>query len=135
AAPELDLALRIGGRLVEATGTWFERDVPCDDGVWHTGLSSLHPMWRATGAWPAESAQAIALGAALAHSLAARPGDTLRLDAGGVAAAVRVTAVVEAGGFDDRRAWLPLALAQRLARRPGELDRVALSALLKPDVR
>jgi putative ABC transport system permease protein len=48
---------------------------------------------------------------------------------------VRVAAIVEAGGLDDRRAWLPLPLAQRLADRPGELDRVAISALVKPETR
>jgi putative ABC transport system permease protein len=133
AAPELDVTLRAAGQSIEATGTWFVRDVACGDGSWHTGLASLHPMWRVTGAWPAESAQAIALGTACARRLHARIGDTLVVDAGGGREQLLVTTLVEAGGLENLRAWLPLALAQRLARRPGELDRVALSALVKPE--
>jgi putative ABC transport system permease protein len=117
AAPELDVSLRAGGQSIEATGTWFVCDVKCEDGNWHTGLASLHPMWHVLGAWPAETAQAIALGSALARRLHARVGQPL----------------VEAGGLEDRRAWLPLPLAQRLAQRPGEVDRVAISALVLPE--
>jgi putative ABC transport system permease protein len=133
AAPELDVSLRAGGRSIEATGTWFVRDVTCEDGTWHTGLASLHPMWRLLGAWPAETAQAIALGNALARRLHARLGRPLVVEAAGGRESLVVTAVVEAGGLEDLRAWLPLPLAQRLAQRPGELDRVALSALVLPE--
>jgi putative ABC transport system permease protein len=133
AAPELDVSLRAGGRSIEATGTWFVRDVTCEDGTWHTGLASLHPMWRLLGTWPAETAQAIALGNALARRLHARLGQPLVVEAAGGRESLVVTAVVEAGGLEDLRAWLPLPLAQRLAQRPGELDRVALSALVLPE--
>jgi putative ABC transport system permease protein len=133
AAPELDVSLRAGGRSIEATGTWFARDVATEDGPWPTGLSRLHPMWRITGAWPAENGQEIALGSALARRLDARVGESLVIDAAGGRETVHVSSVVEAGGLDDLRAWLPLPLAQRLVQRPGELDRVALSALVLPE--
>jgi len=132
AAPELDVTLRIGGHDAAATGTWFAHDLATADGPWRTGLASLRPTWRISGAWPREDASEIALGRELARTLRARTGTTLDLGPRGT---VRVAGIIDAGGLDDRRAWLPLALAQRLAGRSGEIDRVPLSALVKPQAR
>src|SRR5262249_20552132 len=51
AAPELDVRVRIGPRTVDATGTWFEREIATASGPWRTGLARLHPRWRIEGAW------------------------------------------------------------------------------------
>jgi putative ABC transport system permease protein len=132
AAPELDVRVRIGERTVDATGTWFEREIATASGPWRTGLARLHPRWAIVGAWPGANEAAVAVGRGL---LGASVGDTLELVCGTRRERVAVTALVSAGGLDDRRMWLPLELAQRLANRPGELDRVALSALVKPEPR
>jgi len=134
AAPELDLRVRLRGRELDATGTWFARTLATSSGPWTTGFARLHPQWRVEGAWPADAA-AVAVGRPLARELGLARGDELELAAGPERAAVRVSAIVDAGGLDDRRLWLPLALAQRLAHRSGELDRVGLSALVKPEPR
>ena len=52
AAPELDVRLRVAGRDVAATGTWFAHEVSTAAGPWRTGLASLHPSWRIEGDWP-----------------------------------------------------------------------------------
>ena len=156
AAPELDLRVRVGGRTgapggypADATGTWFERRITTPSGAWPTGLARLHPRWRVEGAWPAEDAESVALGRELARQIGVRPGDALELEVSGGAprgtvlkdgsstghATAKVAAIVDAGGLDDRRLWLPLAFAQRLADRPGVVDRIALSALVKPEPR
>jgi putative ABC transport system permease protein len=132
AAPELEVAARARGRYVQATGTWFARDVATSAGPWSTGLARLRPHWSVTGAWPREGAGELVLGRELARALAAGVGDSLTLAGARVAIALRVSGVVRAGGLDDSRGWLPLALAQRLAGRPGELDRVSLSVLVRP---
>lgn len=132
AAPELDVTLRARGRVVEATGSWFARDVATADGAWRTGLASLRPLWRVQGAWPGEDADQVTLGSEAARALGARRGDTLTLASASAQRLVRVAGVAEAGGLDARRAWIPLALAQALSGRAGELDRVALSALVRP---
>src|SRR5262249_20885128 len=75
------------------------------------------------------------LGHDLARELGVALGDTLELACGARRARVTVSAKVSAGGLDDRRMWLPLELAQSLAERAGTLDRVALSALVKPEPR
>jgi putative ABC transport system permease protein len=136
AAPEMDVRLRVRGQELDATGTWFAHDLVTAAGPWHTGLAALHPRWTVAGAWPADTAASVVLGRALARTLGASVGDAVTLstsDAHERAAAVHVAAIVDAGGLDDRRLWLPLALAQRLTGRDAELDRVALSALVKPE--
>jgi putative ABC transport system permease protein len=132
AAPELDLVLRVRGRPLGATGTWFARELPTAAGPWPTGLARLRPHWKLAGRWPAEDAPEVALGSELARALGARAGDTLAVAAGSEALALRVSGLVRTGGLDERKAWLPLALAQRLAGRAGELDRVSLSVLVRP---
>jgi putative ABC transport system permease protein len=84
------------------------------------------------GAWPGEDADQVTLGSEAARALGARRGDTLTLASASAQRLVRVAGVAEAGGLDARRAWIPLALAQALSGRAGELDRVALSALVRP---
>jgi putative ABC transport system permease protein len=133
AAPELDVRLRMSGRDIGATGTWFAHDVTTASGPWKTGLVALHPNWRVEGAWPADTESAVVLGRALARETGARLGEPLLLAAGAREVTARVSGIVDAGGLDDRRLWLPLSLAQDLAHRPAEVDRVALSALVKPE--
>ncbi len=132
AAPELDVSLSVGTRTFEATGTWFARDVVTPEAAWRTGVASLRPLWQVRGAWPSEDAPELALGSELARALGAHVGDSLTLATAGRTVGVLVTGEVRAGGLDGGRAWLPLSLAQRLAARPGEIDRVALSALVRP---
>ncbi len=132
AAPELDITLRARGRLVDATGSWFARDVATAAGAWRTGLARLRPLWAVAGSWPAEATDQVALGSELARALGARTGDTLTLASATGARLMLVTGVVTAGGLDASRAWLPLSLAQSLSGRAGEVDRVSLSALVRP---
>ncbi len=132
AAPELDLSLRVQGRVVDVTGTWFARDVATRQGPWRTGMARLHPRWRVTGAWPGEDYSEVALGSELARSLRVSPGESLTFEPAGASVRLKVSGTVMAGGLDARRAWIPLELAQRLSRRPGEVDRVALSAMVRP---
>ena len=133
AAPELDVRLRLEGRDEEATGTWFAHDLATEDGPWRTGLAELHPHWRIEGEWPADTSTAVALGRALARETGTSVGRALALQTTFGHETARVAAIVDAGGLDERRLWLPLALAQRLAGRGAEVDRVAFSALVKPE--
>jgi putative ABC transport system permease protein len=132
AAPELGLGATLAGRPVTLIGTWFEREVPTDEGAWRTGLAGLHPTWRVQGRWPREGAEEIALGAGLARRLGARPGAQVALAAGPERRTVLVAGVVSAGGPEDESAWAPLDLAQRLTGRTGRVDRIWMSALLRP---
>jgi len=135
AAPELDVAVRIADVPATVTGTWFDHGVRIENGTWRTGLVALRPLWRVAGRWPDEAGAGIALGRSLAARLRARVGDTRWVRSGGGARPVRVSGVVSAGGIDDERAWVALPLAQSLAGRPGECDRVLMSALVAAEPR
>lgn len=132
AAPELSLPVALGGKPATLLGTWFDTEIETPAGRWRTGVGRLHPQWRVTGRWPREGERELALGAALARRLGAPAGRTLELARGATREAWLVTGVVDAGGDEDERAWAPLGEAQRLAGREGEIDRVWMSALVKP---
>jgi putative ABC transport system permease protein len=135
AAPELSVAALAGGRRFTLVGTWFDRTVAVPGDVWNTGLAELHPTWRALGRWPRDDGAELALGRDLAGRLGARVGDSLAIEAHGETLRLQVTALVTAGGREDALAWTALERVQRLAGRPGEVDRVWLSALVRPPVR
>ncbi|HEY6867313.1 MAG TPA: ABC transporter permease [Candidatus Eisenbacteria bacterium] len=138
AAPEIALDARVGDVPARLLGSWFDRTLPTGEGGWRTGLSHLRPLWRVAGRWPAEDGDELALGRTLATRLHARIGDRVRVApaAAGVrapAAVWTVTGIVSAGGLEDRDAWAPLSRVQALAARPGRIDRVWMSALVRPD--
>ncbi len=132
AAPELNAGAHAGDHAFVVSGTWFAHDVPTGDGPWPTGLTALHPRWTIEGRWPPAGGDGIALGRDLARRLGAAPGDRIETDLAGRRAAFEVTGIVRAGGLDDRRAWAPLERIQALTGRPGEIDRVWFSALVRP---
>ena len=132
AAPELSLPVTTDRGRFLLRGSWFEHTLPTEEGAWHTGLIGLHPTWRLTGRWPGEAEDAIVLGRSLANRLAAHRGDRLTLQQGGEPFTLPVTGILEAGGPEDEVAWAPLELIQRLASRPGQVDRIWMSALVLP---
>jgi len=132
AAPELEIPVGFDSGTATLVGTWFDTELGSDQDPWRTGLGSLHPTWRLEGRWPAQGSTEVALGRDLARRLNASPGSTLALRAGHAPLVLAVTGVVDAGGPDDGGGWIDLELAQRIAARPRQIDRLQLSALLKP---
>jgi putative ABC transport system permease protein len=132
AAPELTVGVRVNGAAAVLRGTWFAHDVPTADGPWTTGVARLEPTWRVDGRWPREDAGEIALGRDLATRLALRRGDTAQVACDGRTARLPIAGIVTASGLEDAGAWAPLSVAQRLAARPGDVDRVWASVLVRP---
>jgi putative ABC transport system permease protein len=130
AAPEIETTLELESRSTVVLGTWFDHDVPLADGTWRTGLERLRPGWTLEGRWPAESADEIVLGRALAQTLDARIDDHVHARGPGGDRRLQVTGIVNADPGTDRRGWTSLALARELSARPGEVDRIWLSALV-----
>jgi putative ABC transport system permease protein len=133
-APEVTVTARLGGRSFPLTGTWFDRDVETEGG-WRTGLAHLRSHWSVTGRWPHERASEIALGRALAQKLRAAPGSWVVVGHGDAEELMLVTGVITAGGADDERGWAPLERVQALSGRAEGVDRIWLSALVKPPPR
>jgi putative ABC transport system permease protein len=135
AAPELSVTASIGRSAVPLTGTWFVHDAPADGGAWRTGLPSLRPHWKLAGRWPREGATELVVSRELQSPLGAVVGRTLAVTYQGRAQSWTVTGILDQGGREKPGAWAPLAAVQRLARREGQIDRVWLSALIKPPTR
>lgn len=132
AAPELAIGARFDSIEATLVGTWFMKDLETDDGRWRTGLAALHPTWRVEGRWPEAGSREIALGRDLAARLGAAPGSRLSATLAGRPETLTVAGVVSVGGPEDAHGWIDLALAQRLGARGRQIDRVWLSALLRP---
>ncbi len=115
-------------------GTWYDHEVPVPDGtVFATGVRVTHPWWQVEGKWFTTDAMEGVVGAALAQRAGIKAGDTLRVRAGEQLTTVRVTGLVTTGGPEEDAILVPLALAQRLAGRPGQFRRLLVSALTKPE--
>ena len=132
AAPELVATASVNGERATVVGTWFEHGVELGGEAWVTGIARLRPRWELEGRWPREGAAEIAVGRELARRAGLGIGSPVEIVREGRTERCLVTGLVAAGGLDDRRAWIPLGAAQALAGRPGEVDRIWLSALVKP---
>ena len=132
AAPELSAGVMIDGRRATLVGTWFEHTITEKDGVWRTGLRGLRPTWTLVGRWPREGADELALGRDLATRLGTKQGQWVSVGVDGRSRRMQVTALVDAGGREDAKAWAPIEVVQTLTGREGRADRVWLSALVKP---
>jgi len=111
------------GRAVAVTGAEFDR------------LSVLRPWWKVEGAWapkeadPQASSQAPALvGVATARILGLSAGNSLELRSDDRSISLLITGVVEAGGADDKRVFVPLDSAQALLSTKG-ISRIEVSVL------
>jgi putative ABC transport system permease protein len=132
AAPELSVAAAVDHAPVTLIGTWFEHDVPGEESAWRTGLGRLRPHWKLEGRWPSEDTNEMVVGRDLAARLGLRPGQRASVTVEGREEQWLVTGTLAPDQGVEDAAWAPLSSVQRLAARTGELDRVWLSALVKP---
>ena len=92
-------------------------------------LRRLNPVWRVTPRWPEGNGEAMA-GTRAAARLGLRVGDTVAVATAGRRAPLRLVAIVETGGGEDENLFLPLAVAQELAARPGQVSLALVRARL-----
>ncbi|MDR1708793.1 MAG: ABC transporter permease [Candidatus Accumulibacter sp.] len=136
-APYLETKINANGIDATLVGTWFDKhlDLPTGDEV-DTGMKRMKSWWEVAGEFPRDDApRGVMVGKALAGRLGIAPGDSFTIagpdgkDWGKLA----VRAVFHSGGDDDERIYAPLALAQEIAGRPGQVERVEVSALTTPE--
>lgn len=137
-APFLEERGRAKGIEISIVGTWFERPYPVmGDDQFRTGLAQVHPWWQVSGRWPHDAANAreALVGAEMARRLGVGPGDVLPVTAleNGEEVTLTVQGILRTGAGEDDRIFVPLEVAERFGRRDGLVDRVAVSALTKPD--
>ncbi len=151
-APFLSAPVEVGETRVPLVGTWFDREVSLPQGPrkfsfssgsvrevkseetrFRTGVKAIAPWWRVEGRWPEDLAEEAMIGSALARRLAVVPGDRVSLRADRTTREFRVAGIVQTGGPEEDQILVDLAAAQAFLRLPGKVDRVQVSALVKPD--
>jgi putative ABC transport system permease protein len=120
---------------VAVVGTWFARDLDLPTGEHaEAGILNLRSWWEVEGGWIADGDEDLALvGAALAEERQLGLADTITLEGAGASVSLRVAGIVATSGEEAEQVIVPLATAQALAGRPGEVDFVEVSALTTPD--
>jgi putative ABC transport system permease protein len=126
---------------VAVIGTWFAHQLSLPTGEHAVaGILSLRSWWEVEGGWIADGDEDLAMiGAELAAERGLELGDEFTLSpagdrtASGKATELRVAGILSSSGEEDRAVIVPLATAQRLAGRAGQVDSVEVSALTTPD--
>jgi putative ABC transport system permease protein len=125
----------VGAEKITLVGTWFDKllQIPNGDEV-QTGMLRLKSWWDIEGAIRDEETNAVMAGQALAARLQLKNGDTLTVRApDGTAYNLKIGAIFHSGGEDDQKIFAPLALAQAISGRPGQVQYAEVSALTTPE--
>ncbi|MDR2388121.1 MAG: ABC transporter permease [Deltaproteobacteria bacterium] len=135
-APFLTVQVDLNGQNIPLTGTWFNKhlSLPTGDQV-DTGMTAMKTWWALEGQ-PGDEADplGVLVGRELAQDQGLKVGSSFEVQGPyGQTEKLRVRAIFESGGQEDRGLFAPLALAQNLAQRPGLVQRVEVSALTTPE--
>jgi putative ABC transport system permease protein len=135
-APCLTSQARLADSEVKLVGTWFNHhlDLPTGESL-DTGMRNMKSWWKVTGEWPADTDEDAAMaGSLIANRAGLSPGSSVTLrTAEGETKTFTVKSVFNAGGAEDEWIYVPLAAAQKLAKREGLVSSVEVSALTTPD--
>ncbi len=119
---------------VPLQGVWFRHPYKAPNGeIKTTGIRDLNPAWQLQGTWPNDADSATAneclAGAALARRNSWQPARDITV----LGQPCRLSGIVTTGDETDDRLLLPLALLQSLTTHPGQIDRIDVAALTKPE--
>jgi putative ABC transport system permease protein len=135
-APFLSAAVEVEGRRATLEGSWFRRRYrpPGAKEDLSTGLRDLNPSWQVRGDWIHDAtadraAFEVLAGERLARRLSLEPGSTVRL----LGRDFVVRGVVATGGDEDDRLFARLEVVQALTGRLGQVGRIQVGALTKPE--
>jgi len=130
-APFLPANVDAGGRRVVLDGTWFRRRYR--PGL-STGVRDLNPTWRVEGAWIEDSAadpdaREVLVGSALARRLNLQPGGRVQM----LGEDFQIRGLLLTGAGEEDRMFTRLETVQRLTGRAGQVARIQVGALTKPE--
>ncbi len=132
-APFLEVDTTLDGEEIKAHGTWFHNTIslPTGDDV-TTGLRGMRDWWKIDGQW-ANDAGEMMVGSTLAQRHGWSLGDEVELKTGDQSASLKISGIYSAGSEEDRTAYIPLATAQQLSGRAGQVGKIEVRALTTPD--
>src|SRR5260370_33899104 len=143
---ELGLSAKLSWPTIPLIGTWASHPIHLEDGtVFETGTERTNPWWQLMkGRWFTEGSQECVVGKNLARKagtlldgklLQGLPiGDNLVISRGENEPPLFLKAVGihDGSGPEDDAVLVPLAIAQQLARKPGQYRKLYVDALTKP---
>lgn len=132
-APFLNVTATSDGADIPVVGTWFDHSMttPTGEDV-TTGIDNLRSWWDVTGSW-ADGDDQVMAGSRLAAQFGWAPGDQVSLTTDNGEVQATISGVFQSGSDEDKQLFVPLAMAQQLAARPGEVGRVEVRAITTPD--
>ncbi len=139
--PYLDASAKIDGvkRPVAVVGTWFNKrlNLPTGEEL-DTGIRQIKPWWEVKGRWVDDKdANGAIVGSTLAVQLGIKPGQELTVNVlakeGERQVKIMVQGIVNSGGQDDDKIFVPLGLVQKVLKLPGKIGKLEVSALTTPE--
>ena len=116
---------------LQIQGVWFRHPYQTPDGrIQTTGVEAVNPAWRIVdGHWADDASGEAIVGAGVARRKGWKAGSPITL----FGAPFRVAGVLASGDEADDRVLIPLERLQQLTGRAGQVDRIDVAALTKPE--
>jgi putative ABC transport system permease protein len=116
---------------VKVQGVWFSHPYTAPDGATQmTGMRAVNPAWRIVeGSWANDELAECIVGAGVARRMNWKPRSEITV----LGSRCRITGILSTGDEVDDRVLMPLARVQELTHRRGQVDRIDVAALTKPE--
>jgi putative ABC transport system permease protein len=99
------------------------------EGVLFQSVQLVNPAWQMKGRWAVDVPDECMAGEAIARRNNWKPRSTITV----LGAAFKLEGIISAGDDNDDRVFIPLSRMQALTGRPGQVDRIEVAALTKPE--
>jgi putative ABC transport system permease protein len=127
--PELAVNVKAAGTSATLIGTYFSKTLKFGNQEFTTGARKTFPWWKIEGAWPADDSDQVLVGEKLASEQRIEPNGTIHISG----TTYPVTGIVSTGTAEDEQIIAPLSLAQTIAKQPGAVGKIFVSAVTKPE--
>ncbi len=127
--PELPVNVKVSGMDATLVGVYFSKTLTFGKQEFTTGARKTFPWWKVDGAWPADDSDQVLVGEKLAAQRGIATGGKIQINQ----ATYPVAGIVSTGGVEDDQIIAPLSLAQTIAKQPGAVGKIFVSAVTKPE--
>jgi putative ABC transport system permease protein len=116
---------------MQVQGVWFAHSYKTPSGEMQvTGIRAVNPAWQiAKGRWTPDVINECIVGASVARQNGWKPGGVINV----FGSPFRIAGILSTGDEADDRVFVPLERLQQLTGRPGQVDRIDVAALTKPE--
>jgi putative ABC transport system permease protein len=127
--PELPVNVKVDQTDATLVGTYFAKTLSFGKQEFTTGARKTFPWWKVNGSWPVDDSEQVLVGEKLAAGHGIEAGGQIQISG----AVYPVAGIVSTGGVEDEQIISPLSLAQTIAKQPGAVGKIFVSAVTKPE--